>query len=60
VLDLTDAYLGLPRVELEVLVSNNRAIHLYEQLGFVRERCKRRDFYRRGTYEDVLIMGRLR
>ncbi len=59
-LDIADNYLGLVRVELEVLADNKRAIHLYESLGFETEGCKRKDIFRRGKYADVLVMGRVR
>lgn len=59
-LDIADNYLGLLRVELEVLAANAPAIHLYETLGFEHEGRKRKDIIRRGQYEDVLVMGRIR
>lgn len=59
-LDLADTCLSLVRVELEVFASNARAIRLYERLGFEHEGRKRRGVIRRGQYEDVLAMGRVR
>jgi putative acetyltransferase len=59
-LDVADNYLGLVRVELEVLVDNPRAIHLYERMGFEREGCKRKAVFRGGQYVDALVMARLR
>jgi putative acetyltransferase len=43
-----------------VFANNERAIRLYESLGFEREGVKRKDVFRRGRLEDTLIMGRLR
>lgn len=45
---------GFCNVTLEVRKSNAPAIHVYEQLGFVVEGC-RKDFYDKPT-EDALIM----
>jgi putative acetyltransferase len=59
-LDIADNYLGLLRVELEVLATNAPAIHLYETVGFVHEGRKRKGAVRRGRHEDVLVMGRVR
>jgi len=59
-LDVADNYLGLARVELEVLPDNTRAIRLYESMGFEHEGCKRRAVFRGGKHWDGLIMGRLR
>jgi putative acetyltransferase len=59
-LDLADNYLGLVRVELEVLVDNPRAIHLYERMGFEHEGCKRKAIFRGGQYADAFVMARLR
>jgi putative acetyltransferase len=59
-LDVADSYLGLTRVELEVLVDNPRAIRLYERLGFEHEGCKRKAVFRSGQYIDALVMARLR
>jgi putative acetyltransferase len=59
-LDVADNYLGLNRVELEVMADNPRAIRLYERLGFEREGCKRKAVFRGGEFVDVLVMARLR
>jgi putative acetyltransferase len=59
-LDLADNHLGLVRVELEVLADNARAIALYERFGFEHEGRKRKAVYRRGHYDDLLVMSRLR
>lgn len=59
VLDMADNWLMLERVELTVFVDNERAIKLYEQLGFQREGLKRHAAIRQGVYADELLMARL-
>jgi putative acetyltransferase len=59
-LDVADNYLGLTRVELEVLPDNAPAIHLYESMGFEHEGCKRKAILRGGKLWDGLMMARLR
>jgi putative acetyltransferase len=59
-LDIADNYLALVRVELEVFSDNERAIRLYESMGFEHEGRKRKAVWRHGEHQDVLIMGRLR
>lgn len=60
ILDVADNWLLLVRVELEVFADNAPAIALYESLGFETEGRKRKDTIRHGTYEDILMMGRIR
>lgn len=52
--------MNLHRVELEVLVSNTRAIHLYEKIGFEREGIKKQAAFKNGNYVDVLCMAILK
>lgn len=59
-LDLADNWLMLVRVELEVFADNQRAIRLYETLGFETEGRKRMSCVRNGQYADELLMARLR
>jgi putative acetyltransferase len=59
-LDLADNWLGLKRVELDVMADNAPAIHLYESLGFEREGIKRAAMFRGGVFVDLLVMGRVR
>ena len=59
-LELADNWLMLVRVELLVYADNQRAIHLYEKLGFEAEGRLRSNSIRDGRYEDDLIMARLR
>ena len=51
--------MNLHRIELEVYVSNERAIHVYEKVGFRLEGRRRDAVYTRGAYQDVLVMGLL-
>lgn len=60
VLDLADNWLMLVRVDLEVFSDNERAIHLYEKLGFEREGLLRSSAVRNGRYVDELVMARVR
>ncbi|WP_444658231.1 GNAT family N-acetyltransferase [Caproiciproducens sp. R2] len=60
VLDLADNWLMLVRVELTVYTDNEKAIRLYEKMGFVREGVKRKAAIRRGQYADEYIMARIR
>ena len=47
------------RVELTVNADNERAIRLYESVGFVEEGRKRSARLLDGQFRDVLVMGRL-
>ena len=58
-LGLADDYLGLLRVDLEVVDGNTRAIALYEHAGFEFEGRRRNAFQRRGGLADILLYGRL-
>ena len=59
-LDLADNWLMLVRVELEVYADNERAIHLYEKLGFEQEGLLRMTTVRNGRYVDEYKMARIR
>jgi RimJ/RimL family protein N-acetyltransferase len=48
---------GAERIELEVFASNERAIALYERLGFVREGVKKRARNLGGQYDDNILMA---
>ena len=45
------------KLNLRVRVDNLAAIHLYEKYGFVREGHRTREFYLRGQFVDVFLMG---
>jgi RimJ/RimL family protein N-acetyltransferase len=50
-------YLNLHRVYLRVFAENTRAVHAYEQVGFVREGCLREAEWRHGRWHDLLLMS---
>jgi diamine N-acetyltransferase len=49
--------LGLMRIYLHVLASNSAAIAAYEKCGFVNEGRLRRHAFKKGIFEDMLVMG---
>jgi RimJ/RimL family protein N-acetyltransferase len=51
--------LGLNRIALEVSASNERAIALYDQMGFVREGVMRQARFIDGKFVDVVLMAAL-
>ncbi|HPR40732.1 MAG TPA: GNAT family N-acetyltransferase [Oscillospiraceae bacterium] len=60
IIDLADNWLGLTRIELEVDVDNDRAIHLYQKFGFEIEGRKRMAVLRDGQYVDTYLMSRIK
>ncbi len=52
--------LGLRRIYLEVVDTNERARHVYEKLGFVVEGRLREHQVKHGRHVDVIVMGLLR
>jgi RimJ/RimL family protein N-acetyltransferase len=52
--------LNLRRVYLHVFESNERAIRLYQKVGFVKEGLMRMSEYINGAYISLVIMGLLR
>ncbi len=59
-LDLTDNWLMLERVELGVLEINPGAKVLYEKFGFREEGIKRGNLKAHGKFIDEIMMSRLR
>ena len=58
--DVADNWLGLRRLELEVLSDNEPALALYRRFGFEPEGVRRDVVFRAGAYADTLAMARLR
>ncbi|MFN2292638.1 MAG: GNAT family N-acetyltransferase [Anaerolineae bacterium] len=52
--------LNLNRIYLRVFARNERAVHLYEKLGFNHEGHWRQAEFRNGQYQDLLWMSVLR
>lgn len=52
--------LNLHRVSLRVFSFNERAIHIYKKLGFMKEGVIRESLYRNGKWHDIIIMGVLK
>lgn len=52
--------LNLNRVELMVIESNERAISLYEKVGFRREGVQRQAVFKNGQYINLILMAILR
>lgn len=57
-LNMADNWLNIIRLELSVASTNDRAITLYQKMGFVQERVSRFDLFTRGRYADTLHMAR--
>ena len=51
---------GVKYLTLEVRVSNEPAIKLYEKVGFIREGTKRKSIFKNGEFIDVVMMSVLR
>jgi len=59
-INLSDKWLNLSRLELEVYIDNEPAIHLYKKNGFIIEGTFHQFAYRDGQFVDVYSMARLR
>jgi len=49
--------LGLHRVELEVYEGNDRALKLYQDMGFIEEGRMRKVLWTHGVWRDITIMS---
>ena len=58
--DLSDKWLNLTRLELDVYTDNEPAIRLYKKFGFVIEGTLVNYAYRDGQFVDTYTMARLR
>ncbi len=59
-LDFAFNDLNLQRIYLHVFVTNQRAIRVYEKVGFVQEGVLRKHVHIDGKYVDLAVMGILR
>ncbi|MHC9059915.1 GNAT family N-acetyltransferase [Pantoea sp. y20] len=59
-IDYAFNWLGIMRIELEVFHDNERALRLYQKLGFEREGVKRKACLRDGEYHDIVQMAKLK
>ena len=50
-------YFAIDKVYLEVLSTNERAIHLYEKIGFKVDGIKKAEVLKKDTYVDSIIMS---
>ncbi|MBU5439446.1 GNAT family N-acetyltransferase [Tissierella sp. MSJ-40] len=58
IIDIADNWLMLVRLELTVFVDNDKAIKLYQSLGFQIEGTKKYAAIRNGVYTDEYLMAR--
>jgi diamine N-acetyltransferase len=49
--------LNMHKIYLYVDTENHKALHIYKDLGFIREGILRQHFFVEGTYHDSIIMG---
>ena len=57
--ELAEQWLQLTRLSLTVWADNERAIHLYQEMGFSIEGTMPEYVFRAGQYIDAYLMGRL-
>jgi len=50
---------NMHRIELELVATNVRALHVYEKIGFVREGLRRKNIWADGRWIDTIEMGLL-
>ena len=59
ILELAGQWLMVRRIELDVVVDNEKAIHLYQKMGFVIEGKRVQAFIKNGQYIDEYFMARI-
>ena len=59
-IDLADNWFNITRLELDVFVDNQAAVHLYKKFGFEIEGTLRNYAFRNGEYVDTYAMARLK
>ena len=52
--------MGANRVSLDTLSYNERARHIYKKLGFVEEGTRRKAFFLKNEFHDLILFGMLR
>ena len=52
--------MNLHKLKVSVLAFNAAAIRCYERCGFVREGVLKEEIFRRGAYQDVVLLAKLR
>lgn len=52
--------LNLNKIELQVLATNSRAIHVYEKVGFKQDGVLREACFKNGQYLDMVVMSILK
>jgi len=62
VLILNYVFNNLPinKIYLEVFKENTKALNLYQKIGFVEEGLFKEEFFKNGTFKDVIRMGILK
>ncbi|MBF7097073.1 GNAT family N-acetyltransferase [Alkalibacter mobilis] len=60
IIELADDWLMLTRLELEVFADNEKAINLYQKVGFEVEGIKRKAAIRNGRFADEMLMSRIK
>ena len=60
IIDLSDNWLNLKRIELVAFADNCEAIRFYESYGFEREALLRANMTRSGSFCDSLVMSRVK
>jgi len=53
-------HLNLHKLYCDVLASQTRAISMYRKFGFVDEGIRREHVFKRGSYEDVIVLAHFR
>ena len=51
--------MNLHKLKVSVLAFNEAAIRCYERCGFIREGVLKEEIFRRGAYQDVVLLSRL-
>ena len=51
--------MNLHKLQVSVLAFNEAAIRCYERCGFLREGVLRQEIFRRGQYQDVVLLARM-